>query len=214
MASIIFLAQGGSYWNISPLNNSGLGFFGAGGFGNSVSVNSYQSTTFVTDGNGIYQGPQINNVQYVHPNSGQVTGGTNVNLQSLPNFQSTLNIRFTNSTPVRLQNSFLYIYDRTSTNNAASGVNTAVANIIHPNVTQGPGGSGDPSWEFPSASSYIILSQYTTNSTPFSPGTSGLSPNGAATVDTQHDYYVAISASPSTIGSKTLFGLLFSSEYL
>ncbi len=213
MAAIAFLAQGGSNFSISPVNNSGLGFFGAGGFGNSVAVGAYQGTTFVTDGNGISQGPQVNNVMYIHPNSGQLTGGTNVNLTSIPNFQSTLNIRFTNATTCRLQNSVVYIYDRTNTNNAASGVTTAVANLIHPNVTQGAGGSGDSAWEFPSASSYILLSQYLGGAA-FSPGTSGLSPAGGATNDVQHDYYVCISASPNSIGAKTFYGLLFQTQFL
>lgn len=213
-AAINFIAEGGSNFTISPLNNSGLGFFGAGGFGNSVSVNAWQDTTFITDGNGINQGPQVNNVKYVHPNSGQLTGGTNVSLQSIPNYQSTLNIRFTNDTAVRLQNSRLYIYDRTSTSNPASGVTTSCASLIHPNQSQGVGGSGSVNWEFPSASSYMTLSVYQTNGNPFSPGTSGLSPNGASTTDVQHDYYVCLSASPNSIGAKTLYGLLFSSEFL
>jgi hypothetical protein len=47
-----------------------------------------------------------------------------------------------------------------------------------------------------------------------SPGTSGLSPSGADTVDVQHDWYVAISGSPDSIGSKTQYGLYVSLEYL
>lgn len=213
MATINFITLGGSSFSISPLNNSGLGFFGVGGFGNSVSVGAYQDTTFVTDGNGISQGPQGNNVKWIHPNSGQVAGTTNLSLQSIPNYQGTLQIQFTNATPVRLQNSRLYIYDRTSTSNAASGVTTAVANLIHPSVTQGAGGSGSTAWEFPSASSYTTLSTYQ-NGNAFSPGTSGLGVNGGSTNDIEHDFYVAISASPNSIGAKTLYGLLFSTEYL
>jgi hypothetical protein len=212
-ASISFIGLGGSNYTISNLNSSGLGFFGAGGFGNSVAVGAYQSTTFITDGNGINQGPQVNNVMWVHPNSGQLAGATNVNLTSLPNYQGTLQIQFLNSTPCRLQNSFIYIYDRTSINNPATGVTTATYNIIHPNTTQGAGGSGLSNWEFPTGSSYSILSQLG-NGTAFSPGISGLSPNGAGTVSSEHDYYVAISASPNSIGSKNLYGLLFSTEYL
>jgi hypothetical protein len=57
MASFNFFGLGGASLSINNLNNSGLGFFGAGGFGNSVNVGSYQGTTFITDGNGINQGP-------------------------------------------------------------------------------------------------------------------------------------------------------------
>jgi len=47
-----------------------------------------------------------------------------------------------------------------------------------------------------------------------SPGTSGLRPSGANTLDARHDWYVAISASPDSIGSKTLYGLYISLEFL
>lgn len=47
-----------------------------------------------------------------------------------------------------------------------------------------------------------------------SPGISGQRPNGAQTSATQHDWYFAISASPDSIGSKTMFALYFETEYL
>lgn len=212
MASITFLA-GGYGFPINNLNNSGLGFFGAGGFGQSVPVGSWQGSTFITDGYGVNQGPQVNNIQWVHPNSGAVQGGTIVNLVDIPNYQSTLNIHFNNSTAVRTQNAQLYIYDRVSTNNSPSGVTCAVAQLVHPDVTQIPGGSGDISWEFPAGSSYVPASILNNGNT-FSPGQSGQSPNGPNTEDMNHDWYFAVSASPTTIGSKTYFGALFSVEYL
>ena len=212
MASLQFYT-GGYNLAINNLSGSGLGFFGVGGFGNSVAVGSYQDTTFITDGNGVSQGPQGNNVKYVHPSSGQVGGSTNVALQNLPNYQSTLNVRFTNATPVRTQNAKLYIYDRTSTNNPPTGVTCFVSNIIHPATAQSPGGSGLSTWENPAGSSYVNAS-ILNNGNGFSPGTSGNSPNGAATSDVQHDWFFAISASPNSVGSKTLFGLWFSTEYL
>lgn len=212
MATINFIA-GGYNLPINNLSGSGLGFFGSAGFGNSVSVGAYQGSTYITDGNGINQGPQVNNVQWVHPNSGEVQNGAILALTSIPNYQGTLNIQFTNPTPCRVQNSKLFIYDRVSTNNPPSGVTCAVANLIHPNTTQTAGGSGDVSWEFPAGSSYILLSQLS-NGGGFSPGVSGLSPNGPSTIDSEHDFYVAISASPNSIGSKTSFGCLFSTEFL
>lgn len=212
MASITFLA-GGYGFPITNLNNSGLGFFGAGGFGQSVAVNAWQGSTYITDGNGINMGPQVNNIQYIHPNSGAVQGGTIVNLTNIPNYQSTLNVHFNNSTPVRTQNAKLYIYDRISTSNSPSGVKCAVAMLVHPDITQSAGGSGDTSWEIPAGSSYLNASQLNNGST-FSPGVSGLSPNGAATTDLNHDWYFALSASPNSIGSKTYFGALFSVEFL
>jgi hypothetical protein len=126
---------------------------------------------------------------------------------NIPNWQSTLNIRFTNSTPVKTQNVQLRIYDRVNPDNPPTGVTTAVAEIVHPNITQGPGGSGSPTWQFPTGSGSVM-------SLTSSPGTSGLRPAGANTSDTQHDWYVALSASPNSIGSKTQYGLYVSLEYL
>lgn len=211
-ASISFYTSG--FGNaIQNLNNSGLGFFGAGGFGNSVAVGSYQDATYITDGNGVNQGPQGNNVKWIHPGSGQVAGSTNLALQSIPNGQSTFNVHFNNDTAVRTQNAKLYIYDRTSTSNPASGVTTAVSMIVHPAITQVAGGSGLSTWEFPAGSSYLNASVLNNGAT-FSPGTSGQSINGASTTDFNHDWYFAISANPNSIGSKTFFGLLFSTEFL
>lgn len=212
MATLLF-NTGGYLTSINNLNGSGLGFFGSGGFGNSVAVGSYQDTTFITDGNGVAQGPQGNNVKWVHPNSGQVGGSTNVLLTSLPNYQTTLNVRFNHTSAVRTQNARLYIYDRTSLSNAPTGVTCAVSHVVHPNPTQGAGGSGLSTWEFPTGSSYVNASVLSNGAT-WSPGTSGLSPNGANTSDLNHDWYFAISASPNSVGSKTLFGLWFQTEYL
>lgn len=212
MASINFLV-GGYGLPINNLNNSGLGFFGSAGFGQSVPVNAWQGTTYVTDSNGVSQGPQANNIQWVHPNSGNVQTGTTVALNKIPNYQSTLNVHFNNSTAVRTQNAKLYIYDRTSTSNPPSGVTCAVSHLIHPDVSQTNTGSGLSTWEYPAGSSYVNCSVLA-NGSAYSPGTSGQSPNGGTTTDTNHDWYFAISASPNSIGSKTNFGLLFSTEYL
>jgi hypothetical protein len=212
MASIDFYTGGNGVAPVGGLGGSGLGFFGAS-FGASVSVGSYQTNTYVCDGNGVSQGPQANNITWAHSASGTVPTNVLLALTSIPNYQATLNVRFTHSSSVKLQNTLLYIYDRVSTSNPASGVTCAVANIIHPNTVQTTGGSGSSSWIFPQGTGYIALSTKGDGSL-YSPGISGTSPNGPNTTSTQHDYYVALSASPNSIGSKTQFGLYVSTEYL
>jgi hypothetical protein len=211
MASITFFT-GGYGIPISPLNGSGLGFFAAGGFGTSVPVGSWSSSMYVTDGNGVNRGPQGNSVQYFSASSGYVQSGTLLNLQSIPNYQSSLNIHFNNATPVKTQNAKLYIYDRVNISNLPSGCQAAVCNIVHPDVNQSFTGSGNATWQFPAGSSFLPLSVLS-NGAIFSPGQSGLSPNGGATIDQNHDFFVAISLSPNSIGSK-LPGLYVSLEYL
>lgn len=212
MAVINFYA-GGYNFPINNLSGSGLGFFGAGGFGASVSVGSWQDTTFITNGNGTAQGPQVNNVKWIHSASGQLPGSTNVALSNIPNYQGTLNIRFTHTTPVRTQNAQFRIYDRSDITAAASGVTTAVCPLIHPSTSQLVVGSGGAVWQFPAGTSYVDMSRLS-NGALFSPGQSGLSPNGASTTDMTHDFFLALSSSPNSIGSKTLYGAWFQTEYL
>ncbi len=210
-ASISFFA-GGYGLPINNLTGSGLGFFGPS-FGQSVAVGGFQGSTYITDGNGVSQGPQVNNVQWAHPSSGTVQTGTVVALNKIPNYQSTLNIHFNNTTAVRTQNAQLYIYDRTSTSNAASGVTTYAVPVIHPDTSQSVVGSGSTAWETPNGSSFMNMSVYN-NGVLYSPGLSGYGVNGGSTVDLNHDWYVNLSASPNSVGAKTLYGLFFQTEYL
>ena len=70
MATLSFFAGEGS--NISNLSGSGLGFYGST-FGNSVSVGSYQDTTFVTNGDGSAQGVSADNVKFLDDASGIIS---------------------------------------------------------------------------------------------------------------------------------------------
>lgn len=191
--------------HVIDLGGSGIGFYGAS-FGSSVEVGEYQTSTFITNSDGTLQGPQLNNITWSHPASGSINGAAAVSLQAVPNYLSTLNVRFTNDTAVNTQNAKLYIYDRTSISNAASGVTTKVAEIIHPDTVQNVNGSGSAVWETPAGSSYLSCVS--------SPGMSGQRPNGASTTADRHDWFFAISASPDSVGSKELYALYFECEYL
>jgi hypothetical protein len=209
MASIDFLTWTAADFDLN-LAGSGLGFYGAGGFGASVAVGEWQDNTYVTDGNGLVQGPQGNNVKWRHANSGEVAGATVLNLQYIPNYQASLNIRFTHSTGVKVQNVEARIYDRNNINVGATGVTTKAAELLHPSWSQAVQGSGDTSWITPEGSAVTVpLAQ--------SPGMSGeYSGDGSTSVrpDDRHDWYLALSASPDSVGSKTQYGLYVSLEYL
>lgn len=205
--NIAFLA--GQDFTIQDLAGSGLGFYGDSGFAASVKVGFWQGRTFITNSAGTTQGPEVDNVKYLNAGSGILgQAGSGIALTCVPNYQATLNIRSTNDTAVQVMNGLVYIYDRVSINNSPSGVSCAVAEIIHPNTTQGNSGSGDTTWAFPAGTGVTL-------SLSPSPGVSGLyAGNGSNSTktDTQHDHYLAISASPNTIGSKT-FGLYVDVEY-
>lgn len=135
------------------------------------------------------------------------SASSGIPLRSIPNYLATLQVRFSHTVSVQTQNAKLYIYDRSSINNNASGVTTKVAELIHPNTVQTPIGSGDTAWQTPGGSSVIVNAVA-------SPGSGGYRPNGASTSNFWHDWFFAISASPDSIGSKNLYGLYFSCEYL
>jgi hypothetical protein len=210
MAPQIRFISGGGSFPINDLSGSGLGFYGTAAFGASVAVGSWQQRTFITDATGAIQGPEVNNVQYLNPGSGILgQAGSGTPLQFIPNWQSTLNIRFTNDAACKTQNQYAMIFDRVNTTHAATGVTTKMAQIIHPNPNQGPGGSGDSAWwTFNTANAGLQMPLVSSS------GTSGFSPNGPQTSDVQHDWYVTLSASPDTIGSKSQYGLYVSLEYL
>ena len=103
---------------------------------------------------------------------------------------------------------FAILGDRVNISNNPSGVLCKVAEIVHPALGQtGLLGSGSTSWQTVNGSGSIM------NLTFESTGYSGIAPSGNSTVDTRMDYYLAISASPSSVGSKTFAGY-FSVEYL
>ena len=210
MAPAINFISGGGSFPINNLAGSGLGFYGTAAFGTSVAVGSWQNRTFITDSNGVIQGPEVNNVTWLNSASGVLgSAGSGIALTAMPNWQATLNIRFTNDTAVKTQNAYVMIYDRVNVNNAASGVTTKAAELIHPYPTQGPGGSGDTSWwTFNTAATGQQMDLVA------SPGMSGLRPSGINTTDIQHDWYIALSASPDSIGSKNAYALYASLEYL
>jgi hypothetical protein len=193
-----------------PVPGSGLGFYGDS-FGASVQVGSYQNRTFITDGNGTIQGPEGNNIKYVNSQSGIVaSAGSGINILTIPNYQSTLQARFTYDSAVQVQNAEFRVYDRSNINSGATGVTTKAAEVIHTSLLQSVVGSGDNTWYTPAGSAITVpLAQ--------SPGASGhYAGNGAVSTraDNTHDWYLLVSASPDSIGSKTLYAGYCSLEYL
>lgn len=235
MASISFYANilNGSPTVINHAAGSGLGFYGLT-FGASVPVGSQQNTTYITNSNGTSQGSQLNNTAMStvgdESTAGTVSinGSTAIDNNKLPNYLCPLNVRFEHNQAVRVQNCKLRIFDRSNVNNAASGVTTYVYEARHPASSQSVSnlnlrGRAANSWvEFDSVTSPTDMT-FTS-----SPGMSGLNTsssdtdvalgytttNGVTHSATQHDWYLALSSEPETIGSKTQYGLYFSVEYL
>jgi len=183
----------------TPILSSGIGFFSSN-FGLSVNVGSYQDTTYVSDSAGSVQGIALGNIKWAHANSGY-DNGTLLNLLAIPNTDATLNIRFTHTSSVTLANARVWLTDRNTTTGIPATVTSKVAQIVHTGVSQVANGLGNASWSTLGGTGYLSL-------TP-SPGSGLLAVTGA---NAQHDYFLAISQSPDSVGSK-LSTLRFSCEY-
>ena len=227
---------------IQHAGGSGLGFFG-GGFGISVPVGQYQDTSYVTNGDGTSSGVRVNNTKWassnVIPNSGvSANGGATIGLSGMPNDYAPLRISFSHSEAVKVQNCKLRIFDRNDISKPASGVSTKVFECRHPQPNEAHNGqSGTLAFRGVTGFAWSEFdpteAQFDLDFTP-SPGMSGLNTSAAETLPSgladgsinwltnqgaaheslRHDWYVAMSASPDSIGSKTQYGLYFTLEYL
>jgi len=193
-------------------SGSGIGFFGDSGFGDPVSVNGYNGRTFVVNPSGTVDGFEANNNKF-QTSTTVINGqsGSGILLLALPNTLATLNIRFTHSVAVRTQNISFYVYDGSSTNgvpnktNDPTGLTAWCAEIRHTDERQIANGLGDATWQDTHGAVALTLVD--------SPATSGLRPSGLFSEDTRHDWYVAMSVSPTQYGDK-FFGILVETEFL
>ncbi len=198
-----------------PINSaiSGLGFYGAS-FAYSVAVGEYNQTTWITNADGTAQGPQVNNIKFANIGSGYIESAlVPTGLRYIPNQDASLNIRVSNASAIVIQNAAVKCYDRVSSANAPSGVTTYVAEVVHPSTSQLVTGSGNITWTVFSG----VNPNNTSLSLSFSPGATGVNGGRYTTnlrSDVIHDWYLCLSPSPDSIGSKTDFGLYFSYEYL
>lgn len=218
---------------------SGLGFYG-GGFGISVPVAGYQDTTFVTSADGTTEAVQCKNTKYTGV-SGLTADSAELGTSGTPNYKAPLNIRFTHDSAVSVQNCKLRIFDRDQIANHAEEVTTKVYELRHPNPSNGHSGTAKGHLAHRGSANHGWTAYDSTGggtppdlSLTSSPGRSGLNTTagdpldsvgeggffnhvtkeGSAHQATRHDWYVALSASPTTIGSKTKYGLYFTLEYI
>jgi hypothetical protein len=214
-AAIAFLAGKNGTLVTLPAG-SGLGFYGTV-FGASVQVAYYQDTTFITSANGTVNGGTTNNLKCDRTALGQddvIWNGSVVPamdiLTKVPNLSGTLNVRFTYDDPVQTQQGKVWIYDRSTKTQGASGVTCYAAQIVNPSGAPGDMvGSGDANWVLASSGAGSGASVTLWNS----PGVSGGMYNVPNQSGVQHDWYLGMSASPNSIGSKEAFGIYVELEY-
>ena len=241
-----------------PVGESGIGFYGSQ-FGIAVPVGGQQSTTYITDKDaGTIQGQQLNNTAMATEGGNTVNsvvqngtvllnGNTLISLENLPNYQCPLNVRFTHTEDVTVQNCKLRIYNGTSLGISAKGVTTYVFEARHPRNDQNPGYSlahraddagdnfvwtpflgYDPNDEEATDESAGLYLNLTDSPGDFGRNESRTAPStlasrtaynvsfndGSLHASDRHDWYLAISSEPESIGSKTDYAMYFTVEYL
>ena len=143
--------------------------------------------------------------------------GTGMGLTSIPNRASSLNIRFLHSSGVKVENCKAYIYDgKSGATGQPSGVTAVLAQIIHTGTaasTVTPSGSGQNFWNIYGGG---ITGKASANAIQLanSPHTSGLKANDSTqSTGLRHDWFMAISAQPDSVGAKSDFALWVELEY-
>lgn len=195
--------------------NSGLGFFGDNGFGDAIAIGAYNGHTFVTNASGTVESFECNNNKY-NGASGVIYGqeSSGIALRQLPNELATVNIRFTHGSTIYCQQVKLWVFDGSFTGAIANKEIPAenlifyAAEIRHRSNRQAVTSTySDSSWANVSASgsNYISLVN--------SPGLNGAREGGFEELSTQHDWYVALTCTPTQLGDKQ-FGMTFELEYL
>lgn len=197
------------------LVDAGIGFYGDDGFNGAIAIGSYNGHTFVTNTSGTSQGFECNNNKYSNT-SGVIHGqtGSGILLQNLPNELATINIRFTHGSTIYCQNAKLWIFDGSFTGDIANKGNPSenltfyAAELRHPSRLQSATSAySDATWSDLSASGSNYISLVS------SPGLNGVRQGGFEQLSTQHDWYIALSCTPTQLGDKQ-FGMTFSMEYL
>lgn len=197
MATVLsFLNPSNPAQEILPAASGGLntiGFYGPA-FGFSVKVGEYNETTYRTTEDGQTDGGALPNLKYANV-SGAFVGPSIVaeELLSISNTEATVRVRLTTDSAVGTQNTNFRSFDKSSIDNAPSGVTVQAAEIIKPGAPQG---SGDQFWMAIQGSGSV------------------LSLDDQVTPATEHNWYIGLSSLPTSIGEKTNFAFYFETEFL
>lgn len=197
MATSITWAGGDGVTSISPAESGTfdtLGMFGAS-FGISIRVGEYNDTSFSTNDDGTsFTGSALPNNKFANSTGVFIPAFVDpLPLLELEEAEAVLRIRLTTDSAVTTQNASFRAFDRVDIDNDPSGVTVLAAEVIK-NVAD-VSGSGDGSW--------------TTIA-----GTTALALEDQTEVTGVHDFYVAVTASPDSIGEKTNLGYYFECEFL
>lgn len=140
-----------------------------------VTVNSYQDGTHISNSSDVQQdtNPYVHNVKYLTSTTMSLDGAGSANLSTLTTANAPLKINFSDASSVTTTNAKFYAYDGTTDATAMAGVNFYAAEA---GVTS--------TWVAANGSAAALSIQDDTTAT-------------------SHDYYLALSASPTSVGAKS-----------
>jgi hypothetical protein len=198
MATTIEWFAGDGSPEIAPASSGGLntvGFFGSS-FGFSIRVGEYNNTTYLTDANGTTDGGALPNLRFANSSGAYVASElTPTELLEVNNDEATIKVTLTTDNPIKTQNTNFRCFDRVSINNNPSGVTMRAAEIRKDQT--GVRGSGDVSWTVIAGSGDVLaLDDQTTEN------------------DTEHNFFVGLTATPTSIGEKNSIAFYWESEFL
>ncbi len=198
MATTIVWRGGTGSPTIQPAASGGLNtcaFFGSA-FGFSIRVGEFNNTTYRSNQNGTSDGGALPNLRRASVSGAFVASElTATELLEVDNAEATINILLTTDNAVKTQNASVRAFDRVAINNNPSGVTIYAAEIAKHMVAVR--GSGDTNW------------------TAIAGSGSTLSLADQTTADfTTHNFFVALSATPTSIGEKTNLGFYYECEFL
>ena len=178
---------------ILPAASGGLntiGFYGPG-FGLSVRVGDFNENTYRTTEDGQTNGTALPNLRWASA-TGAYVGPSIVEagLLTVTEAQATVRIELMTDVAVTTQNATFRAFDKSSIDNAPSGVDVYAAEIL-------AGGSGDSLWTPSLGGSGVIMSL-----------------DDKTVANTTHNWHVGLSSSPTSIGEKTNFAFYFETEFL
>lgn len=179
---------------IEILNSDLIGFFGAN-FGESIPLDNYQDTTVVTNSTGTINDGALSNVKYVNATQGNWGNGTQ-NITALDSEYATLHIRLTSGSTSRLQAVNLYAYSGSFSPGPAGSGSISASAPNNMNVHGFEIGGVNTTWTNMSGSAFPLA----------------LTPH-IAEAQQNHDYYIAISVSPTATGVNTVVSLALYAEW-
>lgn len=164
--------------------------FGGAGFGDTIAVGSYQDSTHIGTGDpgtDVCTTNHANNVKYLTGSTMSVNGGgsEDINDTNLLETECTLRVHFNHTSSVQITNARLYCFDGTTPTTEAPGIDA---------------------WAFERGVSATAWTKVNDASASYGGDNAGeRMALGDKTAAQDHYWYVALSASPESVGAKTSF---------